>query len=169
MPLILDGNNVLHAPMPPVIAGLTEGELVATLGRTPWAEQGVLVVFDGKPGPERAMTPPTRGVEVLYSGVGRTADEVIIERVREHSAPRQLVVVSSDHEIRKAARRRRASVWASDEFVHRLAEALRPPPAVADKPLDPTLSDDEVSRWVSEFGLDRPGSLPQPKRRPPVT
>ncbi len=47
-------------------------------------------------------------VQVLYSIHYHEADEMIEHLIDQHSSPKQLTVVSSDHRIQKAARRRKA-------------------------------------------------------------
>lgn len=157
MPLLIDGNNLLHAPMPPSLAGLDEAGLCTALGRTPWVREGVVIVFDGAANPLRLTESPVEGIQILHAGHSRTADDVIIARINDDTSPRRLIVVSSDHAIRKAARRRRCTAWTSDHFVHRLLEAMRTPRAAQDPPkkggAEP-LDSDEVDAWLRRFGLE---------------
>ncbi|MFA9476932.1 NYN domain-containing protein [Phycisphaerales bacterium AB-hyl4] len=152
--LLIDAYNVLHTTMPPALAGLDAAGLCLALARTPWREQSIKVVCDGQPGPLGLLDSPTDAVELLYSGVNRTADAVIIDHVNHHTAPRRLTVVSSDHEIRKAARRRRATTWTSEQFIHQLVEALRQgnhPTVGPEKPTG-TLDDAQTRNWLKAFG-----------------
>lgn len=162
MPLLIDCYNVLHAPMPAMIAGLDEAGLCRALGRTAWRGGGITVVCDGQAGPLGLLESPVEGVDLVYSGRGRTADDVIIEMIAADSSPRRLIVVSTDHAIRKAARRRRATAWTSDQFIHQLVAALGAsagrchgtfPVAGEDKPAG-DLDDEETRRWLRVFGLD---------------
>ncbi|MEM9883309.1 MAG: NYN domain-containing protein [Planctomycetota bacterium] len=160
--MVIDCYNVLHADLPPGLAGLDEAGLCRAVGRTAWAASGVTVVADGRPKPGGAASSPAAGVDLIYSGGsgGRSADDVIVELIAWHSAPRRLTVVSSDRAIRAAARRRRARDWPSDVFVTRLVEQLRRTshgvthdlgestrPQV--EPLPPEL----VTRWKRQFGF----------------
>ncbi len=119
MPVIIDGYNLLHAARRYDEDGdLGRGQLCQLLGR--WgrvARQEVLVVFDGAAPPE----PLGRqlhgvGIEVIYSGPGRSADDLVVERIDASSAPRRLMVVSSDRQVRRAARRRRCGQVGSAEL-----------------------------------------------------
>ena len=121
MPFLIDGNNLMPA----------QGEIGPEIGRQGLcerlerlAERGerICVVFDGPPPPE----PTLRGlaelhVEAIFASP-RTADEIILERISADSAPRRLVVVSTDREIRQAARRRRCPARTSQEFARMLAD-----------------------------------------------
>ncbi len=168
--LLIDCYNVLHTTMPPMLAGLDEGRLCEALSRTTWARRGaVVVVADGKPKPLRAECSPVDSVELIFSGHSRTADSIIIDRLNAHTAPKRITVVSTDREIRSAARRRRCTVWTSEQFITRLVEQLRKGgPAsqwgVGHKPAG-TLSPEETAAWMAELDLDPDAGPPAPARQ----
>lgn len=163
MPLIVDCYNVLHATMPPMLAGLDEGGLCRALARTTWARGaygggggGITVVADGRPKPLRAAESPVPEVDLVFAGSHRSADDLIIQLINQHSAPRRLTVVSSDRQIRAAARRRKARDLPSDDFIDKLVHQLArnphgpPPPRRPNiAPLPPEL----VQRWKKHFGF----------------
>ncbi|MEM8739815.1 MAG: NYN domain-containing protein [Planctomycetota bacterium] len=169
MSLIVDCYNVLHETMPPALAGLDEGGLCRALAASGWASAGsVTVVADGRPKPLRAATSPVADVELVFAGSHRSADDLIVQMIDRHTAPRRLTVVSSDRQIRAAARRRRARDLPSDRFIDQLARQLRrrgqgPPPPGRPRvePLPPEL----VERWRRAFGI--PDDDPPPTRGPP--
>ena len=66
-----------------------------------------------------------RGITVRFAAQYEEADELIEELIRADSAPRRLVVVSSDHRIQRAARRRRAKAVDSDVWYAELVRARR--------------------------------------------
>ncbi len=163
MPLIVDCYNVLHATMPPMLAGLNEASLCRALARTPWARGSggsIVVVADGRPKPLGVTESPVASVDLIYAGSHpgnfRSADDLIIDLIDAATAPRRLTVVSSDRQIRAAARRRRAKDMTSDAFVDRLCGHLRdhaagpPPPS---RPAVEPLSADLVARWKRAFGF----------------
>jgi hypothetical protein len=92
------------------------------------------------------------GVEIYYSGT-RTADEVLAELVDADSAPRQLMVVSSDRQVQKYARRRRCKVIDALDFA-RLLKAPAAPRRLSE-PRDKMqgLRKGQVDKWLKEFGL----------------
>jgi len=154
--LLVDTYNLLHATMPPALAGLELAGLARLLAGGAWHGAPAVLVCDGRPKPGDPDPEGWEGITIVYSGIGRSADEVIAERVARDSAPRRLVVVSSDRAIERAARRRRARVIASPDFVGELAkleargERQRAAPPRPSGPLPPG----EVERWLKRFGVD---------------
>ncbi|MCH2210224.1 MAG: NYN domain-containing protein [Fuerstiella sp.] len=57
-----------------------------------------------------------QGVSVIYAPAGTDADSEMERLIADHSSPRQLMVVSSDHRLHRAARRRKANVIDSHDF-----------------------------------------------------
>ncbi|MFB3890527.1 MAG: NYN domain-containing protein [Phycisphaerae bacterium] len=156
MPLLIDGNNLMFALRK---AGVDAGRATVCnlLANLAGGGQRVCVVFDGRPasGPlaEQIDEP---SVEVVYSG-GRVADDLLIERIKADTAPRRLVVVSTDHQVRQAARHRRCQSIRSEDFVGPLLEASQPrPPKKQGEPSEKFrgLSEEEASQWLREFDLD---------------
>lgn len=159
MPVLIDGNNLLFAAAahdperPPGRHRLCE--LLGRWGRR--MRQRVDIVFDGPPPPAELLAQMGGlGVGVAFSGGGVTADERISERIRQCSAPRRLVVVSTDHAVAQAARRRRCASVRSEDFWPRLLLDLAAPPR---RPLEPEqkragLAENEVEAWERELGLE---------------
>lgn len=166
MAMFVDGYNALHEPR---LAGLSEGLLCRAISRAAMAMDwaGPLrVVCDGNPKPGNE-TSPAADVQLVYSGQSATADDMIIDLVDAWSAPRQLVVVSSDRTIQKAARRRRATVWSSPRFAKELQAGLslwhelRGETSAAASPMNhPTtveMGPQQVIGWLRYFGFDEEG------------
>lgn len=159
MAVLIDGNNLLFAAYdadpdrPP-----GRERLCALLGQ--WSRrcgERVAVVFDGTaPASEFAEQLRKGGVETDFSGAGVKADAVIIARIAADSAPRRLLVVSTDREIARAARRRRAMPMRSDDFWALLSADLAAPPHVPLEPLEKRhgLGPDQTSEWLKELGLE---------------
>jgi len=164
MPVIIDGYNLLHASG--ILAG---GVGPHTLERARLALLNFLaeslpeeeisrttVVFDAAdapPGVPRAAK--HRGIGVRFSSGYENADAQIEELIAHHSHPRRLTVVSSDHRIQRAARRRRAraidsGTWYA-ELCQQRAERRRAEPAASSRPPVPLLSED-VEYWLRQFG-----------------
>ena len=94
------------------------------------------------------------GMTVRYASDYADADALIEELIAANNVPRSLVVVSSDHRLQRAARRRRApfvdsDVWFADAVRRRNASRSRPsaPPASRDA----TPGADEINYWIAEF------------------
>jgi uncharacterized protein len=102
--ILVDGYSLLHgwpelAPNQPRFSAAARDELVQLL--TLYADAAgtpVTVVFDGAgPRYSRPQAEELRGVEILYSRSGQTADQ-IIERVTHRMKPYgEVLVVTDDH------------------------------------------------------------------------
>lgn len=163
MSLIIDGYNLLNAT---TIAGRSRdaGSLAnARLALLDFVVESVVpdqlsrttVVFDaGKNAPVgRARQHVYRGLNVHFSVEYESADELIEELIANNSAPRSLTVVSSDHRLQRAARRRRATPIDSERWY---ADMTRRDQRQADgdsidaKPSPPT-SASEIEFWTRVF------------------
>jgi predicted RNA-binding protein with PIN domain len=163
---LIDGYNLMHA------AGLARptygpGDLERCRQRLLVLLAGSLgeqqrrrttVVFDAKEAVgERMREFTVRDMRVLFTDPGHEADELIESLLAVHSSPKRLLVVSSDHRLHKAARRRRAKVQDSDQFLDHLERQLdralqrahdRDDRGKPDGPLSPA----EVEQWLKVFG-----------------
>lgn len=161
MALLIDGYNLLHASgvLAPEGRGTSleraRTALLEFLERVvePAEQARTTVVFDARYAPPGLPRQLWHGeICIRFAARQREADDLLEELIRQDSAPRQLTVVSSDHRVQRAARRRRALALDSEDWVarqlRRRRHSARPPSA---KPTDP-LSDDEVERWLAEFG-----------------
>jgi predicted RNA-binding protein with PIN domain len=121
--LIVDGYNVTKRGFGEMSLEQQRRRLVAGLGGLAAQTRAeVTVVFDGA---ERVLglPPAPRGVRVLFSRKGETADELIRRLVRAEPAGRPVVVVSSDREIADGVRRHGAYPLISDTLLRRLARS----------------------------------------------
>jgi hypothetical protein len=119
---------------------------------------GTTIVFDANnapPGLPRIVS--HRGLRVHFASRYPDADSLIEELIVEESAPRGLTVVSSDHRIQRAARRRKAvavdsDVWYEDVIRRRRARQASVSSKQAEaKPPVPLLEED-VDYWIGVFG-----------------
>jgi predicted RNA-binding protein with PIN domain len=119
--LVVDGYNVTKTAYPEIPLEQQRARLVSGLGGIA-AQTGaeVTVVFDGA---ERmvGLPPAPRGVRVLFSRKGETADELIRRLVRAEPAGRPIVVISSDKEVVDGVRRHGAYPLGSSTLIRRLA------------------------------------------------
>jgi predicted RNA-binding protein with PIN domain len=155
MPVIVDTYNVLHTTgvLPPELAGVDLAGLAALIRSSRYAREQVTLVCDGY-GTENAIE-ETRFLHVAFAGLSRTADDLIAELVARSTAPRLLVVVSSDNQVLRSAKRRGARRLTAAQFLQHLADDARLLPRAARpnaKPPSP-VPDDEVARWIDHFDL----------------
>ncbi len=164
MSLLIDGYNLLNS-----VGIVGRGAGPSSLERSrlallnflaesldPEEVPGTTVVFDA------AHAPPGlpkvvehRGLTVRFARGYENADALIEELIRAETSPRQLTVVSSDHRLHRAARRRRARAVDSDvwyaEIIRRRLDRRQSTPAQSAKPHVP-LSEAEVAQWLERFG-----------------
>jgi predicted RNA-binding protein with PIN domain len=180
--LIIDGYNLLHA------SGLLgRGRGPGFLERSRQALLNFLVesldekslsrctvVFDAseKTAPRgRPRITAHRGITVQYASGMPSADELIEELILKHSSPRKLTVVSSDHRLHRAAKRRKATPVDSDVWFRQVirdrANRHRAADGGSAKPSEPA-SEFEVNWWLKKFGFAPPQSVPDPEPNPPT-
>ncbi|MBO0867173.1 MAG: NYN domain-containing protein [Micromonosporaceae bacterium] len=119
--LIVDGYNVTKTGFGEISLEQQRQRLVSGLGGlVAQTAAEVTAVFDGA---ERmvALPPAPRGVRVLFSRKGETADELIRRLVRAEPAGRPIVVISSDREVADGVRRHGAYPLSSGTLLRRLA------------------------------------------------
>ncbi len=121
--LIVDGYNVTKRGFAEMSLEQQRKRLITGLGGIA-AQTGdeVTVVFDGA---ERVhgLPPAPRGVRVLFSRKGDTADELVRQLVRAEPAGRPIVVISSDREVADGVRRHGAYPMGADSLLRRLARS----------------------------------------------
>jgi predicted RNA-binding protein with PIN domain len=121
--LVVDGYNVTKRGFAEISLEQQRGRLVKGLGGLAAQTRAeVTVVFDGA---ERVvgLPPAPRGVRVLFSRKGETADELIRRLVRAEPAGRPVVVVSSDREVADGVRRHGAYPLGADALLRRLSRS----------------------------------------------
>ncbi len=165
--LIIDGYNLMH------FAGLVRSNfgpggferarnsLLKRLQKCLSSEElaRTTVVFDGRY--TNVLTRTIReeyGIEVIYSPKDVEADDVIEDLIIKHHAPKQLVIISSDNRLSKAARRRRAGMIDSETYVAELErreeitkEERNASKAKPSLKQSATLSEADLEEWLEIF------------------
>jgi predicted RNA-binding protein with PIN domain len=125
MHLIIDGYNLLHITLPlfqGASADLQQGreQLIEQLSSYRQKKPcDLTVVFDGwRGGWATEKRQRKRGIDLIFSKLGETADEVIKRLVKERGSG--AVVVTSDRDISKYAQRMSAAVISSEQFRERI-------------------------------------------------
>lgn len=184
MRLLIDGYNLIHAagilgPRRSDGRGLERSraalaQFISGLLRAN-EKSSAVVVFDAAGAPPGLPSEMfVHGVYVRFARGYSSADELIEELINADTSPRRLTVVSSDHRIQRAARRRRATAVDSDTWYDHVARRSHaddaddrlgtkprrggkspPPPHLdgGDKPYPATL-DEEVRFWLERIVED---------------
>lgn len=164
MPLLIDGYNLMYA------AGIDGGgrgpgglersrfALIRFIaGALEDGERGQsTIVFDaaGAP-PGLPATLDCDGLTVRFAKGYADADALLEEMIAADHSPRKLTVVSSDHRVQRAAKRRRATavdsdVWYEGVLQARSAARRESKTAEVAKP-EPFARDDEVKFWLDRI------------------
>ena len=109
------------------------------------------IVFDARTVPfEGTREQKLEGMRILFNEAGSDADTLIEELILEHSAPKQLEVVSGDRRLQKAIKRRKGIAVESEDFARMLrdresivpgsSQDAAPPPESEGKPESATPS-----------------------------
>jgi predicted RNA-binding protein with PIN domain len=125
MRILIDGYNLLHASdvfppasAPPTLEQSRRALLDFLVERLPAKQLSrTIVTFDAvgaPPGLPREMN--HRGLLVLFAPRGGTGDELLEELILAEADPRNLLVVSSDHRVQRAARQRGGKFMDSESW-----------------------------------------------------
>jgi predicted RNA-binding protein with PIN domain len=163
MPLLIDGYNLMYGAG---IVGDVRGPrgfersraaLIGFVSRVVGDADraGTTIVFDaaGAP-PGLPATLDFEGILVRFARGYHDADELLEDLIAAHTSPRRLTVVSSDHRVQRAAKRRKAVAIDSDVWFAEAVRRYREGPAKA-KNADvakPTAGGDaEVKFWLDRI------------------
>jgi len=165
MTLIIDGYNLMYAAGI-IGSGIGPGGLersrrallnfvVESLDERELAR--AVVVFDAAERPFGVTdTFLHRGLRVRFASQHGDADELIEELIRADSVPKRLVVVSSDHRLHRAVRRRKGQAIDSDRWYAQMIarRASRHAPDATTRSAKPPAPafDAEVEYWLKEMG-----------------
>jgi len=144
MPIVIDGNNLLHSM--PHHQRSREEVRRAILDQCRREKMSVTVVFDGHPPQGTPTTEHLGQVMILYSG-SKCADDVIINHLPSGKSAHSWSVVTNDRGLATRAREKGAAVrtlaqWTRRRNVKPRLTKPRPKPA---------LRPNEVQRWEREF------------------
>lgn len=148
MPYLIDGHNLI-GQMPGLQLDDPDDEqkLVALLRRyLARVRKTGTVVFDRRdPAARRSLS--NRTLNVLFASPPRTADEVLLERLRRERNPRGWTLVTSDARLAALARQSGAMVRDAAGFAR---EATRPGPG-RPPPKETGLTEAEAAEWEQAF------------------
>jgi predicted RNA-binding protein with PIN domain len=156
---IIDGHNLLHS-----VKKIEEGyEAISDIelsriigGYLKITNQKGEIIFDGTGPRNKDVFSRIDGVEILFAGIGTDTDSVIEKKIKAHTAPKRLTIVSSDRRLRKAARTRKATSVKSEDFWYIVQKQLsRRKPKREPAAKRQGLSESETKQWLELFGLEQ--------------
>lgn len=108
----------------------------------------ITVVFDAGYSYRSAQTQKQGGITIQFAPSGRTADQILMHRIRRIKNPQAYMVVTSDRAVQQAAVQAGVRTLSSGEFAQQLLSSPKPE---ADSQIDVQLSPDEVEEWLDLF------------------
>lgn len=151
---LIDGHNLIgQLPNIHLSDPNDEEELIACLRRYR-ARTGhrLTVIFDTGQSYRPGEAKKQGGITVQFAPQGRTADQIIMRRLRKVKNPQEMMVVTSDRAVQQAARHAGVRWVTAREFGQQLQQLFRrTEPDQADSQADVRLSADEVEEWLSIF------------------
>ena len=168
----IDGHNLI-GKMP----GLSledpddEARLVRQLKQ--WASRDrrrqVTLFFDaGLPGGEEKSWSGGR-VTVIFASVGRTADSLILSRIRQvdRKVGAEYTIITSDQAIIRGAKQQKMGHIYAEVFAAMMDQEANPaPPPPSDQP---EVTDKDVAEWLELFGPEPEIPPPTPRASRPVS
>jgi hypothetical protein len=121
------------------------------------------IVFDARTIPfEGVREQKLEEMTILFNKAGSDADTLIEELILEHSAPKQLEVVSGDRRLQRAIKRRKGIAVESEDFARLLrdresfvpgrSQDVDSPPETNEKPEGAAPSQSDTEYWMDVFG-----------------
>lgn len=159
MHYLIDGHNLI-AKMPDIDLDDPNDEALLVLRLRSWVAGGrkrrATVIFDGGLPGGRSHFHSSDRLDVIFASEGRTADALLIRRIRKAKNPAEFTLVSSDQEVIDAARARRMRHIDSEAFAASLSEFRQreveeAAPEAPDEAEQPAVSQEEVSEWLALF------------------
>lgn len=150
--LVIDGHNLIGQMQDISLSEPHDEEKLIARLEEYHRERGtpIIVVFDPGQAPPPAKRLRGKGIKVFFAPSDSKADTLIINLVKKSPHPKGLTVVSSDREVRRAARARRAKTMTAQRFARMLSRPKRLPlkePTVKER----GLSSSEVKEWMAIF------------------
>ncbi len=157
MPFLIDGYNLLWAVQKygEGMETMEDIELcrILSIYLVSTGQHGE-IIFDGTGPDEKQAFDYIKGLGVYFSGPDREADSVIEDKIKSDTAPRRLVVVSSDNRIRKAAHTRKASSIKSEIFWQEVIKAMNKKKKEPEPPgKRGGISEGETEQWIKFFKI----------------
>jgi hypothetical protein len=155
MHYLIDGHNLI-AQMPDIDLEDPNDEILLVLRLRSWVagsrKRRATVIFDGGLPGGRSRFLSTQQLNVIFASEGRTADALLVRRIKKAKNPAEFTLVSSDLEVIDAARARRMKHVGSEAFARRLGKRQETEsPATPDEADEPAVSQEEIAEWLALF------------------
>jgi len=154
---LIDGHNLIGAMPGLSLSDVHDEDKLLEYLRRYRARTGhrLTVIFDAGQAYQPATTQKSGGITVQFAPHGKTADRLIMRRLRRVRNPQAVKVVTSDRQVQQSARQQRVRVVSAQEFAALLQESSPggAPSAAESKP-ERYPSEAEVEEWLDIFSDD---------------
>ncbi len=154
---LIDGHNLIGAMPGLNLSDAHDEDKLLEYLRRYRARSGhkLTVIFDAGIAYHPVTKQKSGGITVQFAPRGKTADQVIIRRLRTVKNPQAVKVVTSDRQIQQAAGEQRVRVVSAQEFAVLLQQSPqnRGQPALGSK-VENYPSTAEVEEWLNIFSGD---------------
>jgi len=155
MPYIIDGNNLIGSSPDIGIDDLQGREKLMALVEKfqNRKKNNIILVFDGEPKDSAYETKVNNKLRILYPRYGDTADTVIKNILDDYNNFKDVVLISSDRELKTFAKKKGAKTINSIEFYFELKRVYKIHNKVEKnkKKIDVEVSRNEVDHWMKIF------------------
>jgi predicted RNA-binding protein with PIN domain len=158
MAYIIDGNNLIgSAPEFSLADPEARMKLVALVRKFQESKNAkVTVVFDGEPRGSELRSPISAKLTVVYPRCGLSADDEIKCILDKYQQLREIILITTDRELKKYAREKGARTINSIEFYYTLKKNLLHQGKKEEtmKRVNTRVSQNEVEQWLKIFSGD---------------
>ena len=127
MPYIIDGNNLIGTSPDIAIEDIDGREKITVLVEKfqNRKNNNVILVFDGEPKNAAYENTINGKFKVLYPRYGMSADDVIKNMLEEYTNFKDVILISSDRELKTFAKKKGAKTINSIEFYYELKRTYK--------------------------------------------
>lgn len=155
MPYIIDGNNLIGCSPDISLEESDAREKLLHIVRKYQEKRNnnIILFFDGEPQNGLYREEVNQKFSIRYPRFGGSADEEIKQLLDSYHDYRDVVLVSSDRELKTTAKKKGAKIVNSIEFYYRLKQAYRIGGRQEEKKkrINTQLSENEVDHWMKIF------------------
>lgn len=155
MPYIIDGNNLIgSSPDISLDDAESRKKIVGLVKKFQLKKKNkIVIVFDGEPDEFMVENSSSDKLIVVFPKFGASADDEIKKILDSYDYFRDVVLVTSDRELKDIGRKKGARIVNSIEFYFELKRVYRASGKIEmkQKRIDTKLSEGEVDQWMKIF------------------
>ncbi|MCK5056573.1 MAG: NYN domain-containing protein [Candidatus Aminicenantes bacterium] len=155
MPYIIDGNNLIGSSTDIALEDPGARKKILEIVRKyqQSKKRSVIIVFDGEPDGVLHKQPLNEKLTVVYPRYGDSADDEIKRILNRYTYFKDVVLVTSDRELKSYARKKGARIINSTQFHYELKRYYRVQGIKESNQqrINARLSDSEIDQWLKIF------------------